>query len=77
MPSAICAAIGAQALLWRLHAALGQLALDQQHFAEAERSFAAAGAVAEVLAAAMPGEGFRAHLRARRNNPTYAAICAW
>lgn len=62
---ALCEQIDARALLWRAHAALGQLALDQHHAAEAERAFAAAGAIVEALAATMRDEAFREHLRRR------------
>src|SRR5262249_25512740 len=55
---ALCEQMGARALLWRTHAALGQLALAQQHAVEAERAFAAARAVVEELAATMRDESF-------------------
>jgi len=62
---ALCEQMGAQALLWRTHAALGQLALTQQHVIEAERAFAAARAIVAELAADMHDESFREHLRRR------------
>jgi DNA-binding CsgD family transcriptional regulator len=61
----LCEQIGGRSLLWRARAALGRLAQAQNHEAEAARAFAAAGAVVEELAAAMPDEPFQAHLRRR------------
>ena len=57
--------MGAHALLWRTHAALGQLALSQHHVVEAERAFAAARAIVEALAAHMYDESLREHIRRR------------
>jgi DNA-binding CsgD family transcriptional regulator len=59
---ALCAQMGAHALHWRVHAALGQLAHAQQRRVEAEREFASARAIVTQLAAAMQDESFRQHL---------------
>jgi predicted ATPase/DNA-binding CsgD family transcriptional regulator len=61
----LCGECSAGALLWRVHAALGQLALEQRQMAEAERAFAAASATVDTLVAAMHDEAFREHLRQR------------
>jgi len=61
----LCEQMGARALLWRTHAALGQLALAEQRVLEAERAFAAARAIVAEIAAEMCDESFRKHLRQR------------
>src|SRR5437762_2801187 len=61
----LCEQIGARALLWRIHAALGQLAQAEQHVLEAERAFAAARTIIAELAGDMCDESFREHLRCR------------
>ncbi len=62
---ALCEQTGAQALLWRIHAALGQLARAQRQDAEAAREFAAAHAIVADLSAAMRDEPFRENLARR------------
>jgi ATP/maltotriose-dependent transcriptional regulator MalT len=61
----LCEQMSARALLWRIHAALGQLALVRQHPIEAEYEFAAARAIVEQLATDMRDESFRENLRRR------------
>jgi DNA-binding NarL/FixJ family response regulator len=61
----LCEQMGAQALLWRTHAALGRLAHAQQRMAAAEREFAAARAIVAELAAAMRDGSFRQNLERR------------
>jgi non-specific serine/threonine protein kinase len=62
---ALCEQMGARALLWRTHAALGQLAIGQQRVVEAERAFTAARAIVAELVADVRDESFREHLRRR------------
>jgi DNA-binding CsgD family transcriptional regulator/tetratricopeptide (TPR) repeat protein len=62
---ALCEQIGARALLWRIHAALGTLALAQRRIVEAERAFTAARTVVETLTAVLRDDAARDHLLRR------------
>ena len=62
---ALCAQMGARAWLWRIHAALGQLAVARRRMVEAEAEFAAGRAIVEELTADMRDELFRESLRRR------------
>lgn len=61
----VCEQIGAHALLWRIHAALGRLAQAQRQETEAQHQFASARKIVAHLSATMKGAAHRQSLAKR------------